>query len=57
MYGGIAPGAATKSAIAICDEKGISVVEGLCPYMFLPGTPAFHAPHRIFKKLTGRLPK
>jgi len=33
-------------------KKGMSTVKGLCPYMFLPGTPAFHAPHRIFKKLT-----
>ena len=57
MYGGMAPGAATKSAVAFCEEQGISVVEGLCPYMFLPGTPAFHAPHRVFKKLTGRYPK
>ena len=57
MYGGVMPGAATKSAVAFCEEKGISVVEGLCPYMFLSGTPAFHTPHRIFKKLTGSFPK
>jgi len=57
MYGGVMPGAATKSAVAFCEEKGISVVEGLCPYMFLSGTPAFHAPHRIFKQLTGSFPK
>jgi predicted CoA-binding protein len=57
MYGGVMPGAATKSAVAFCEEKGISVVEGLCPYMFLPGTPAFHAPHRAWKKLTGSYPK
>jgi predicted CoA-binding protein len=57
MYGGMAPGAATDTAVAYCEARGISVVKGLCPYMFLPGTPAFHAPHRIFKKLTGRYPK
>jgi predicted CoA-binding protein len=57
MCGGMAPGAATKTAVAFCEEKGIDVVKGLCPYMFLPGTPAFHAPHRIFRKLTGRFPK
>lgn len=57
MYGGAAPGAATKSAVAFCEEKGISVVQGLCPYMFLPGTPSFHAPHRVWKKLTGSYPK
>jgi hypothetical protein len=57
MYGGMAPGAATDTAVAFADEKGMSTVKGLCPYMFLPGTPAFHAPHRLFKKLTGRYPR
>jgi predicted CoA-binding protein len=57
MYGGMAPGSATKSALAYCEEKGIEVVQGLCPYMFLPGTPAFHGPHRLFKKLTRRYPR
>ena len=57
MYGGMAPGAATPTAVAFCKEKGISVVTGLCPYMFLPGTPAFHSPHRFWKKLTGSYPR
>jgi len=57
MYGGMAPGAATKSAVALCQENGVSVVEGLCPYMFFPGSGAMHAPHRFFKKLLGRYPK
>ena len=57
MYGGMAPGAATKSAVAFCEENGINVVQGLCPYMFLPGTPSFHAPHRAWKKLTGSFPR
>jgi len=57
LYGGAAPGAASKAAKAAADEKGISHVDGLCPYMFLPGTPAFHAPHRFWKKLTGSFPK
>jgi predicted CoA-binding protein len=56
MYGGAAPGAKTKTAIAFCEENGIEVVAGLCPYMFLAGTPAFHAPHRVWKKLTGSYP-
>jgi uncharacterized protein len=57
MYGGMAPGASTTTAVAFCEEKGIDTVQGLCPYMFLPDTPAFHTPHRVFKKLTGRYPK
>jgi hypothetical protein len=57
MYGGMAPGAATDTAVAFCEENGISVVKGLCPYMFFAGTPAFHAPHRVWKKLTGSYPR
>ena len=57
LYGGMAPGAAAKTTRALCDEKGLDHVDGLCPYMFLQGTPAFHAPHRMWKKLTGSYPK
>ena len=57
MYGGMAPGAATPTAVAFCKEKGIDVVEGLCPYMFLAGSAAFHGPHRFWKKLTGSYPR
>ena len=57
MYGGMAPGAATDTAVAFAQENGMDTVKGLCPYMFLPGTPAFHAPHRVFKKLTRRFPR
>ncbi len=56
MYGGAAPGAKTKTAIAFCEENGIEVVAGLCPYMFLAGTPAFHGMHRFWKKVTGSYP-
>jgi predicted CoA-binding protein len=57
MYGGMAPGAATPSALAFCAEKGIDVVQGLCPYMFLPGSGAMHAPHRWIKKLNRSYPR
>jgi uncharacterized protein len=57
LYGGMAPGASTKAAKALCDEKGLDHVDGLCPYMFLADTPAFHGPHRFWKKLTGSFPK
>jgi len=57
LYGGMAPGAATKDAKALCDEKGIDHVDGLCPYMFLAESGAMHAPHRFWKKLTGSFPR
>jgi predicted CoA-binding protein len=57
MYGGAAPGAVNKAALALCEAKGMDVVAGYCPYMFLPGTPFFHAPHRWLKRLNGSYPK
>jgi predicted CoA-binding protein len=57
LYGGMAPGAATKTAKALCDEKGIDHVDGFCPFMFLPESGTMHAPHRVWKKLTGSFPK
>ena len=57
MYGGMAPGAATKSAVAFCEEKGISVVQGLCPYMFLPGTPCIPRPPPGLEEADRQLPE
>ena len=57
MYGGAAPGAQTKEALALCDANGIEVIAGYCPYMFFKGSPAFHGLHRGWKKLTGSYPK
>jgi predicted CoA-binding protein len=57
LYGGMMPGAASQGAKALCEESGLNHVDGLCPYMFLPDTPAMHTPHRLWKKLTGSYPK
>jgi len=51
------PGAVDPAAVALCEEHGIELVAGHCPYMFLPGTPFFHGIHGFFKKLTGGYPK
>jgi uncharacterized protein len=50
-------GAVDPSAVALCDEHGIELVAGQCPFMFLPGTPFFHGVHGFFRKLTGGYPK
>jgi predicted CoA-binding protein len=57
MYGGAAPGAVNKAALAFCEAKGIDVVAGYCPYMFLPGGSFIHAPHRWIKKLNRSYPR
>jgi hypothetical protein len=46
----------SPEAVALCRERGIEVVDGECPFMFLPDTGWFHGVHRLFKRLGGRLP-
>ncbi len=58
MYGGWGRGGAvSREALEFCAANGIDVVPGLCPYMFLPGTPFFHSMHAWVKKVTGSYPK
>jgi hypothetical protein len=49
-------GAVDPAAVVLCQEHEIELVEGQCPYMFLPGTPFFHGMHGFFRKLTGGYP-
>ena len=55
MHRGAGRGAVSPEAVAFCREKQIAVVDGACPFMFLPGTGRFHSLHRFFLRLTGRL--
>lgn len=57
LYGGLGGGATNGATIATAERLGLDAVVGLCPYMFLPGTPVFHALHGFGKKLTGSYPK
>jgi predicted CoA-binding protein len=56
MHRGAGRGAASPGAVAFCREHGIEVVDGECPFMFLPGAGWFHGVHRFFRRLGGRLP-
>jgi len=57
MHRGGGTGAVSQEAIDFCREKGIRVVAGYCPYMFLPTTPFFHRVHGFFMKLSGGYPQ
>ncbi len=46
-----------EAAIKYCEEHGISVVPGFCPYMFLPRAPFFHKIHGTIARWTGQCPK
>jgi predicted CoA-binding protein len=52
LHRGVGPGAVSDAAVAFCREKGISVVEGECPFMFLPGSGFVHRAHGLFRRLT-----
>jgi len=56
MYRAGGDGAVNPKAVQFCQEKGIQLVAGECPFMFLPGN-GFHALHGLIRKLTGSFPK
>jgi uncharacterized protein len=50
-------GSVSPQAVAFCEQNGIVVVPGQCPFMFLPDTAIFHRMHGFVMKLTGAYPK
>ena len=56
MHRGGGTGAVNQEAVDFCQQKGMRVIAGHCPYMFLPGTPLFHRVHGFFMKLAGSYP-
>ncbi len=50
-------GSVSDEAAEFCREKGIRVIAGGCPMMFLPGTDLGHKCMRWALNLMGRLPK
>lgn len=57
MHRGGGQGAVSPEAVALCRERGIDLVEGECPFMFLSGAGPGHRLHRFFRRLAGRLPR
>ena len=43
-------------AVDACRQHGASVIEGQCPFMFLPHPALFHRVHRLIAKLSGSYP-
>jgi predicted CoA-binding protein len=56
MYRAGGQGAVSPQAIEFCRKNGIRVVEGYCPYMFLPATAFPHRAHGFLMKLVGGYP-
>jgi predicted CoA-binding protein len=56
MHRGAGRGAVSPEGAAFCREHGIDVVEGACPWMFLPDAGAGHRLHALLARLLGRHP-
>jgi predicted CoA-binding protein len=57
MYRATGKGSVSRAAVEFCQERGIRVVPGECPFMFLPGSAAFHRFHGFVRRITGRYPR
>jgi hypothetical protein len=45
-----------EHAVEFCRLRGSAVIEGYCPFMFLPHPKLFHQLHRIIMKVVGSYP-
>lgn len=52
-----ARGSVSPAAIDFCHQQGLQLIEGYCPFMFLPETQFFHRAHGFILKLTGSYPR
>lgn len=57
MYRASGKGAVSPAAVAFCQEHGIQVIPGQCPFMFLPRAGGIHRFHGLIRKITGSYPK
>ena len=57
MYRATGAGSVSSRAVAFCKSRGIDVVAGECPYMFLPDTPWVHRLHGFVKRISGTYPR
>jgi len=57
MHRAVGPGAMSQNAVDLCAQRGIRVVAGYCPMMFLRETGFPHRLHGFLLKLIGRYPR
>ena len=57
MHRGVGAGAVSPTAISFCRERGMEVIAGECPFMFLSTSGGVHRIHGFLRKITGRYPK
>jgi predicted CoA-binding protein len=57
LYRGGGQGALNAAAVEFCRERGMKVVPGECPFMFLPGTGFPHRLHGFIRRILGSYPR
>ena len=57
MYRARGKGAVSEKAVTFCQECGMQVVPGQCPFMFLPGSGRVHTFHGFLRKIFGKYPR
>jgi hypothetical protein len=57
MYRAGGKGAVSPKALTFCAAKGMEVIPGQCPFMFLPGAAGVHRFHGFIRRITGRYPR
>lgn len=57
LYRGGGTGAVAPGAVALCRERGINVIAGECPFMFLADTGWPHRVHGLIRKIVGSYPR
>ena len=56
LHRGTGRGAVSPVAVSFCRDHGIAVVDGACPFMFLPKGGFVHRAHRFVARLLGHDP-
>ena len=57
IHRGIGTGAVSATAVTFCRARGMEVIAGECPFMFLHSSGGVHRIHGFWHKITGRYPK
>jgi predicted CoA-binding protein len=55
LYRAGGEGAVSPEAVRAARERNLELVDGACPFMFLPGASFFHRAHGFFHRLGGHV--
>ncbi len=57
LFRGGGQGSATADTVRFCKERGLTVVAGECPFMFLPRSGLVHRVHGLVRRVCGSYPR